>query len=166
MAVTLLIPLVLTTLCVRALAGWRLSRGDTRLSPWASWPGALGVGLAALLVSSGVTHFVEPQRSGFEAIIPAWVPAPAIMVAVSGVVEFLLALLLVVPRTRRAAAVATALFFVAIVPANVVAAGGVDHPDAPSMPLLPRALLQVVFIAAAVGAALAPRGRPDAASNG
>lgn len=160
MAVTLLIPLVLTTLGVRALAGWRALRGDRWARPWATWPGALGVGVAALLVSSGVTHFIEPQRSGFEAIIPAWVPAPALMVTVSGLVEFVLAVLLVVPRTRRLAGVATALFFVAIFPANVVAAGGVDHPAAPSMPLVPRALLQLVFIAAAGGAALPVRSRP------
>ncbi|RCL88056.1 MAG: hypothetical protein DBW62_05555 [Microbacterium sp.] len=37
---------------------------------------------------------------------------------------------------------------------NIVAAAGVDNPAAPSTPLLPRAMLQVVFIASGIVAAL------------
>ena len=41
-------------------------------------------------------------------------------------------------------------YLIAVFPANVLAATTVDHPDAPSTPLLLRGLIQVVFIASAV----------------
>ena len=47
---------------------------------------------------------------------------------------------------------ASIAMLIALFPANVVAAGGVDHPAAPSTPLLPRAALQVVLLLASAAA--------------
>ncbi|MBO1900389.1 hypothetical protein J4H92_00305 [Leucobacter weissii] len=115
--------------------------------------------MAAVYVCTGVTHFVEPQRSGFAAIVPPMIPEPGLVVAASGLAEFALAAGLTVPRTRRLAAVLSALFLIAVFPANVIAAGGVDHPAAPTTPLLPRALLQLVFLGVSIAAVRAPRHR-------
>lgn len=150
----LLIPLVLVTGLVRLTTWGLLSRGVTRARPWASWPGAAGAGLAAVLLFASVTHFVEPQRSGLVAIVPEFVPFPDLVVTATGIAEVTLAAGLVVPRTRRWAAWGAVLLLVAMFPANIVAAAGVDNPAAPSTPLLPRAMLQVVFIASGIVAAL------------
>lgn len=162
----LLIPLCAVTGSVRLLA-WALGRrGHRWVAPWNSWPAAFGCGLAALFVSSSVTHFIEPQRSGLEAIVPEFLPAPGLVVAASGVAEAVLAVALVVPRTRRAAAIAAIVLLVMMFPANIVAAQGVDHPAAPNTPLVPRILLQLVFIAAATVAALPGRRSPHRAEGG
>src|SRR5699024_3341005 len=147
------------TLVVRWGAASLVHRGRKWATPWASWNSAAAAGMATVFVCTGVTHFVEPQRSGLEAIIPDFVPQPALAVTLSGVAELVLAVALVVPRTRRVAALAAVLFLLAVFPANVIAAAGVSHPAAPTTPLVPRALLQLVFI----GFAAAPLLRRPAA---
>lgn len=142
----LLVPLIATALTVRVGAGWLAGRGIRTANQWASWRAAAASGMAAVYVCTGVTHFVEPQRSGLEATIPPVIPEPGVVVAISGVAEFALAAGLIIPRTRRWAALASAIFLILVFPANVIAAGGVDHPAAPTTPLLPRALLQLVFL--------------------
>lgn len=142
----LLIPLLGVAVIVRVGACWLVARGRSRAAPWNSWSAAAAAGMAAVFVCTGVSHFVEPKRSGLEAIIPGFIPQPALMVSLSGLAEFVLAAGLAVPRTRRWAALASVVFLVAIFPANVVAASEVRHPAAPSTPLLPRTLLQIVFL--------------------
>lgn len=142
----LLIPLLATTFVVRLGAAWLVSRGKTWGRPWASWSAAAAAGMAVVFICTGITHFVEPKRSGLEAIMPTFVPDPALMVALSGLVEFVLAAGLLVPRTRRWAGLASAIFLVAVFPANIIAANEVNHLAAPTTPLLPRALLQLAFI--------------------
>jgi uncharacterized membrane protein len=76
--------------------------------------------LATLLAAAGVTHFARP---GFYApIVPAQLGDPLPWVYVSGAAELACAAGVAVPRTRRAAAWATAALFVAVFPANVVMA--------------------------------------------
>ena len=52
--------------------------------------------------------------------VPPYLPAPELLIAVSGAVELALAIALVaLPRYRRLMGVAAALFFVVILPGNV-----------------------------------------------
>jgi len=51
--------------------------------------------------------------------MPAWVPAHAFMVAISGVAEILGGLGVLVPRTRRAAGIGLILLLIAVFPANI-----------------------------------------------
>lgn len=146
----LLIPLLTVTLAVRLAAGALVNRGRTWAAPWSSWSAAAAAGLSAVFVSTGVAHFTEPKRSGLEAIVPAFIPNPELVITLSGLAEFCLATGLLIPRTRRWAALAATIFLIAVFPANVVAAGGtVDHPAAPTTHLLPRTLLQLCFLIAA-----------------
>lgn len=159
----LLLPLLLTTALVRFGANRLVRRGIGAAHPWDSWAAAFAAGMAAVYLSTGVTHFVEPQRSGLEAIVPPAIPWPGAAVAASGIAEFAIAIGLVLPRTRRWAAMASIAMLIALFPANVVAAGGVDHPAAPSTPLLPRAALQVVLLLASAPALRPFTGQPSAA---
>ena len=83
------------------------------------------VGMAALLGGSGTLHLVSPRT--YERIVPRLLGHAHEIVTLSGVVELVCAVLLVVPRTRRLGGWATALVLVAVFPANVQMAldGGV-----------------------------------------
>jgi uncharacterized membrane protein len=143
---SLLFPLLIGLFTTRTGASLALRNGITRVRPWASWPGAAGVAMTAALIPASVTHFKQPQRSGLVAIVPGWVPMPSQVVTATGLLELLLATSLVFPRTRQRGAIGTIVLLIAIFPANVVAAHGVDHASAPDTPLLRRTLLQLVFI--------------------
>ena len=96
------------------LPGW-LAPDDARQSR----PRALlRWALAAFLGFAGVQHFVDPDE--FLAQVPPYLPAPELLVAVSGVVEVALAVALVaLPRWRRAVGFAVLLFFLAVLPGNI-----------------------------------------------
>ena len=68
-------------------------------------------------VVAGVMHFVYP--SAYAQIVPPALPAPLLLVYLSGVAEVAVGVGLLYPPTRRAAAVATMLLLAAIFPANV-----------------------------------------------
>ena len=74
--------------------------------------------LAALLIGVGTTHFLAPKP--FDDIIPAELPgSPRLYTYLSGVAEVLIGTLLLLPRTRRSAALAAATLFVAVFPGNL-----------------------------------------------
>ncbi len=74
--------------------------------------------LAAFLAAAGIGHFIA--ASEFLAQVPPWMPAPRAVVAISGVVELLLAgALVALPKYRTAVGWVVALFFVAVLPGNI-----------------------------------------------
>jgi uncharacterized membrane protein len=87
-------------------------------------------GLVGLIGGSGVLHLVTPRF--YRRIVPAPLRRrEAEIVALSGVAEIACATLLLNPRTRPAAALATASLLVAVFPANVQMALDGGYPDAP-----------------------------------
>ncbi|AKZ53905.1 putative membrane protein [Streptomyces ambofaciens ATCC 23877] len=86
--------------------------------------------LAGLLATAGAAHFARPRT--FDAIVPRSLPgSPRAWTYASGVAELALAAGLALPRTRKAAALATAAFFVGVFPANVKMAVDWRHRPAP-----------------------------------
>jgi uncharacterized membrane protein len=79
--------------------------------------GVLRIVLAAFMVAIGVGHFVRPAP--FVSIVPAWLPAPLLLVMVSGFFEILGGVGLLVSRVRRAASFGLVLLYLAVFPANV-----------------------------------------------
>ena len=78
----------------------------------------LRLALGAFLGFAGVNHFTNAEE--FLAQVPPYLPEPELLVAVSGVVELLLAAaLLLLPRWRRAVGFAALLFLVAVTPGNL-----------------------------------------------
>jgi uncharacterized membrane protein len=74
--------------------------------------------MGAGLMSMGILHFVTPK--GFDAIIPDEIPIPRrTLTYASGVAELVVGAGLLVPQTRRVAALAAIALFVAVFPANV-----------------------------------------------
>lgn len=150
----LLIPLILATLAARFAPR---SRRGVQPSPRRPWQDALAIGMAATLGVGASSHFLEPQRFGLVAIVPSWVPAPEVAVTATGLAELALAVGLAAPRSRRLCAIGAIVLLLALFPANVVAAAGVDHPSAPSTPLGPRSAVQAALIAACAPAAFGGR---------
>lgn len=103
--------------------------------------------LAALFLTTGTLHFLHAQF--FVSIVPPWLPAHALLVAVSGLCEIAGGIGLLVPRTRRCAGIGLIALLLAVFPANVHMA---VHPQlyaatASSRALLWRLPLQGVLIA-------------------
>jgi uncharacterized membrane protein len=115
--------------------------------------------LAGLLATAGVGHFVTPRT--FDATIPSALPgSPRAWTYASGVVELALAAGVALPRTRRAAALATAAFFVGVFPANVQMAVDWRHRPTPvKAAALARLPLQVPLVLWARGVAKGGEGR-------
>ncbi|MDQ8163424.1 MAG: hypothetical protein P3C10_12650 [Gemmatimonadota bacterium] len=74
-------------------------------------------GPAALFFIAGVMHFVSPAF--FDRIVPPWVPDARLATYVSGIVEIVGAIGLLVPATRAAAAWGLIALLVAVLPANI-----------------------------------------------
>jgi uncharacterized membrane protein len=133
---------------VARIAGWfGVGYVDT-------WVKAVAVGLAAMFVLTGVAHFVPPLRGSLIAIVPPRLPAPGLLVSVTGVLEFLGAAGLLLPATRVAAAVCLLLLMLAMFPANVYAARMPDPPKSMTTRLPLRTAHEVVYLAAAVAVAV------------
>ena len=73
--------------------------------------------LALVFVAAGSLHFVVPAY--YRAIVPSYLPAPATLVAVSGVAEIVGGAGLLVPRLRQGAGVGLIILLIALLPANV-----------------------------------------------
>jgi uncharacterized membrane protein len=138
--VPLIVFLVVTLMLLVAGAA-----GVRRLRPW---PVALRGGLAALFLTTGVTHFVG-MRAEMISMVPPALPEPGLLVTVTGVLELAGAAGLLLPRTAPWAAGGLAALLVAVYPANVYAAlQGIT--TAPEDALIPRALTQILWLAAAI----------------
>ena len=73
--------------------------------------------LALLFVGAGIMHFIRPET--YLRIMPPWLPAPLLLVQLSGAFEVLGGLGLLGPRTRRLAGWGLLALLVAVFPANV-----------------------------------------------
>jgi uncharacterized membrane protein len=142
-----LIALLVGTMAAR-MAGWLgVNYVDT-------WVKAVAVGLAAMFVLTGVAHFVPPLRGSLIAIVPPMLPAPGLLVSITGGLEFLGAVGLLVPVTRIAAAVCLLLLMLAMFPANVYAARMPDPPKSMTTRLPLRTAEEIVYLAAAIVVAI------------
>ncbi len=103
--------------------------------------------LAGVMTFAGVMHFVSPR--GYVKIVPAWLPAPRALVAISGAFEILGGVGLLIPATQRFAAWGLIALFVAVFPANVnmaVKRIPLGRKPIPTWVLWARLPLQLVFI--------------------
>ena len=73
--------------------------------------------LALFFVLAGTLHFVAPAY--YRAIVPAYLPSPAVLVAVSGVLEIAGGVGLLVPSLRQSAGVGLIVLLLVLFPANV-----------------------------------------------
>ena len=94
---------------------------ERRRRPWGRWT------LGAVFVVAGVAHLVRPDV--YLTAMPDWLPAPYVLILVSGVAEIAGGVGLLQPRPglRKAVGWGLALLLVAVYPANVEWA--LDQPE-------------------------------------
>ena len=80
--------------------------------------------LAIFFIAAGINHFVHPGV--YARIVPPWLPAPAVLVQISGACEILGGIGVMIPRTRRFACAGLIALLIAVFPANVQMA---QHPE-------------------------------------
>jgi uncharacterized membrane protein len=102
--------------------------------------------LGLFFVMAGVMHFAKADQ--YARIVPPYLPWPNAIVAVSGVAEIALGLLVLVPRFRVAAAWGLVALLVAVFPANVHMAIHTDQfPEFAPVLLWIRLPMQALLIA-------------------
>nr|WP_260407839.1 hypothetical protein [Planomonospora venezuelensis] len=136
------------------------------LARFATWRVSAAHGLAVMLVMTAGAHFVPsdvafmPNHADMVAMVPPFVPFPALVVYLTGLLELAGAVGLVIPATRRAAGICLALLFVLMLPANIHAAlAGVTLAGEAATPLWQRIPEQVLYIGVALWGAGAVGGR-------
>ncbi|UFS99259.1 hypothetical protein [Nocardia huaxiensis] len=149
-----LLLLIVPTLAFRLLGALGVTRFTT-------WRVSAAHGLAVMLLMTGSSHFAPdsqtfmPSHTDLTAMVPSFAPAPGAMVYLTGVLELLGALGLVLTVTRAYAGIALALLFVLLLPANIFAAvDDVPLNGDPATPLWFRIPEQIIYIAVALWAAL------------
>jgi uncharacterized membrane protein len=141
---------------VLALLSFRLL-GALGLRRFAAWPATAAHAMALMLVVTASAHFVPagvtvmPNHADLVRMVPPLVPFPDAMVYLTGVLELLGALGLVLTTTRWAAGLSLAALFVLLLPANIYAAvAGVPFSGEDATPLWLRIPEQVAYIAVAL----------------
>lgn len=80
--------------------------------------------LGVFFIVAGANHFVHPAF--YARIVPGWLPAPQLLVAISGGCEVLGGCGVFFPATRRVAGIGLIALLVAVFPANLQMA---QHPE-------------------------------------
>jgi uncharacterized membrane protein len=143
--VALIFTLVLGTVGARVVGWVGVDYVDT-------WPEAIAVGLAAMFMFAGIGHVANPSRRDMVAVVPPRLPAPALLVTITGILELAGALGLLIPATRIAAAICLSLLMLAMFPANINAVRMPNPPKSMNVALPRRIAEQIVFQAAAITA--------------
>ncbi|MEY4184036.1 MAG: hypothetical protein RIS07_439 [Actinomycetota bacterium] len=114
--------------------------------------------LGLFILGAGVTHFVNPTF--FDAIVPPWMPfGERFWTIVSGIAEVLIGIGVLRRSTRKRAALAAFVLFVAVYPANLYMAWDWrDRPLGDQLISLGRLPFQFLFFAWALSVA---RGAED-----
>lgn len=145
--------IALTVTFLGLLAASRV--GASRLR-W-RWFTSLRIALAVMFLVTGWAHFGS-LRDDLIRMVPPLFPAPALLVTLTGLAELAGAAGLLHRRTAPWAAGGLAVLMLAMFPANVYAAlHQVPLDGRPPTPLVVRTLLQLVFVAAALVAAVPER---------
>lgn len=140
--------------------------GALGVRPLASWRGAARHALALMFTVTASAHF-DARRDDLVRMVPPGLPHPRGLVTATGVLEFLGALGLTVPRAAPLAGGGLTVLLVTLFPANVhaarrrIAIGG-----KPATPLRFRGLVQAAFIALILWAARPPGAAPDGTDAG
>ena len=118
-----------------------------------NWNLPLRLALCLMFMVAASAHWGR-GRADLIRMVPAALPAPGILVTMTGLLEIAGAVGLLLPQTARAAAICLAVLLVALFPANVRAARhGFTILGRPAMSVAVRGAVQAVFIVALLGVA-------------
>jgi len=119
-----------------------------------TWHDSILWALSVMILFTASAHFTSLKEDLIK-MVPEQFPYPRRIVFVTGILEILGAIGLLIPHVRTAAGICLAILFVAMFPANIKAAiKKVPLRGQPATPLWLRLPMQVLFIALALWVAL------------
>jgi uncharacterized membrane protein len=114
------------------------------------WWTSLRLALAGMFLLTASAHWGK-RRPDLIRMVPPSFPRPDLLVTMTGVLEVLGAIGLIVPKIAPYAALGLALMLLAVFPANIHAARQrLTIAGRPVEALIPRTLLQIVFLIATI----------------
>lgn len=120
--------------------------GAAGVDALSSWAAATRFALAVMFLFTASAHF-NSMKEDLIRMMPKAVPYPKQVVFLTGILEVLGAIGLVIPQLQRAAGIGLILFLIAVFPANVHAARTeVTLRGKPATPLWLRLPMQLVYI--------------------
>lgn len=141
-----MIPFILLALLFSLLG----TLGHLQIPVAFGWWTSLRFALAGMFLLTASAHWGK-RRPDLVRMVPPSFPKPELLVTVTGILEILGALGLALPKVAPYAALGLACMLVAVFPANIHAAR--QHLTIGGRPVestLPRTLLQIVFLTAAI----------------
>jgi uncharacterized membrane protein len=121
---------------------------------FAGWYTCLRLALAGMFLLTASAHWGR-RRPDLVRMIPRAFPRPEVLVTVTGLLELLGAIGLLLRPVAPMAAAGLSLLLLAMFPANVHAArAGLSIGGRPATALVPRTLLQLLFLAATLAVAV------------
>jgi uncharacterized membrane protein len=122
--------------------------GFVGVSYFDEWHTSLQVAVAIMFLVTASAHWGK-RRADLIQMIPASFPRPDLLVTVTGILEIIGAVGLVIPQTSLFASLGLAIMLVGMFPANVKAAKeGLMIGGKPTPKLVTRTILQIVFLTA------------------
>lgn len=73
--------------------------------------------MAIFLVFFGLSHFYKQDE--LILMLPDFMPFPEVIIFITGIIEIILAVGLIFPTTRRLSGILIAIYFIAVLPANI-----------------------------------------------
>ena len=121
--------------------------GALGIGALSTWHEVVAWALATMFLFTASSHFVARTREDLIAMVPGVFPKPALLLSLTGFLEGLGAVGLLIPATRGLAGLCLVLLLVALLPANVSAARrGVSMRGRAPTPLLVRIPMQILFV--------------------
>lgn len=129
--------------------GFRLLGALGVVSAGTTWTGALRYALAAMFIFTAGSHFAARTRQDLVRMVPPAFPKPELLVTITGILELLGGIGLLLPPFVSLAALALSVLLIAMFPANIYAAQhGLTVGGRATTPLALRFPMQLFWIGA------------------
>ncbi len=114
------------------------------------WQLSLRIAVAIMFLFTGIAHWGK-RRPDLIKMVPPSLPNPGFIVTITGILEIVGALGLLIPGTARLASVCLAVLLVLMFPANIRAAKHkISIGGKRATPLLLRTVLQIIFLTSVI----------------
>jgi len=112
------------------------------------WEASLRVAIALMFLFTASAHWGK-RRPDLIKMVPSSVPNAGLMVTITGILEVIGAIFLLIPITSNMASIGLALLLIILFPANINASRkGLTIAGKPTTPLFLRSILQIIFLVA------------------
>lgn len=124
--------------------------GFLGLSCFDDWETSLRMAVALMFIFTATAHWGK-RRPDLIKMVPPALPNPEFIVTITGILEIVGAIGLLIPITSSIASIGLVFLLIVMFPANIRAARkGATIGGRPSTPLIPRTILQIIFLIAVI----------------